>query len=117
MESESPRRPFWYHSGTRASAIEATAYALLVFHHQNKSREEYEIDDPYEMEVEFAMEGEDENYGEDMPEESEVGVPDWGISLDSIAGWLIQKRNSRGAFIGAMVRRLIMTAIRRGKQC
>jgi hypothetical protein len=31
------------------------------------------------------------------------GVSGYDVNLDSIAGWLIQKRNSRGAFIGAMV--------------
>ena len=81
-ENEPPQRPFWYHSGTRASSIEATAYGLLVFASQAQAQADY---------------SDDYDYGDE--EES----LDWGISLDSIAGWLVQKRNSRGAFIGAMV--------------
>lgn len=74
-EDTPPRRPFWYHSGTQASSIEATAYALLVYSRQAEMHRSMQV----------------------------VGLlPDWHVNLDSIAGWLIQKRNSRGAFIGAM---------------
>nr|AVP12645.1 complement C3-like protein 2 [Littorina littorea] len=94
-ENELPQRPFWYHSGTRASSIEATAYGLLVFSRQAAAPEAGE-----------GLYGFD--YGDDEEEEEEeeevvgAGGVEWNVNLDSIAGWLIQKRNSRGAFIGAM---------------
>lgn len=78
-ENDPPHRPFWYHSGSKASSIEATAYALLVFSKQDQALAEY---------------------ADYVEEEDEVS--DWNVNVDSIAGWLIQKRNSRGAFIGAM---------------
>ncbi|XP_076436556.1 complement C3-like [Babylonia areolata] len=80
-ENDPPNRPFWYHSGSKASSVEATAYALLVFAKQAQAQADYA------------------DYGDS---EEESTPPDWHVSLDSIAGWLIQKRNSRGAFIGAM---------------
>ncbi|KAK7453355.1 hypothetical protein BaRGS_00039646, partial [Batillaria attramentaria] len=88
-ENEPARRPFWYHSGTRASSIEATAYALLVFSKQAEAA-------VAALHVQHDGEwGEDEEVGAES-------LPEWNVNPDSIAGWLIQKRNSRAAFIGAM---------------
>ncbi|KAL8562826.1 hypothetical protein ACOMHN_004518 [Nucella lapillus] len=89
-DNDPPHRPFWYHSGSKASSIEATAYALLVFSKQAESAADYP---DY---------GAEEEEGEGGEGEGGEGGADWHVNLDSIAGWLIQKRNSRGAFIGAM---------------
>lgn len=82
-EQEPPLRPFWYHSGTRASSIEASAYGLLVFALQSEAGADAATVD------------------EELSDEHNT-QPDYRIHLDGIAGWLIQKRNSRGAFIGAL---------------
>ncbi|PVD21598.1 hypothetical protein C0Q70_17396 [Pomacea canaliculata] len=76
-----PQRPFWYHSGSKASSIEATAYSLLVFSKLAEERRQAENDQT------------------DMFEDSFFRTT---LDLDAIAGWLIRKRNSRGAFIGAL---------------
>ena len=85
-ENEPPQRPIWYHGGTKASSIEATAYGLLVFAHQAQAQVDNMEEYDYEDEGMEALQ--------------------WDFSLDSIASWLIQKRNSHGAFIGAMVGRV-----------
>lgn len=85
-DDQQPQRPFWYHSGSKASSIEATAYSLLVFSKLAEERRQAENDQT------------------DMFEDSFFRTT---LDLDAIAGWLIRKRNSRGAFIGALVGNLV----------